>query len=131
VIRALVEDEARACHRDIRYVRDAVQAGGGLARYLGTLPSGQRRLFARYYRGRVAPFVRGDGMIDERRLRRDFVFLKTFPHRHPQHYRAALLWEASQGHVALGPGGAWRLREARAPSGFLAWLASEPGPTPP
>ena len=124
VIRVLVDDEFRAYSRDIVYVYDVVKAHGGLALYLAMLPPADRLPMQQYYQRHVQPFVTQDGTIDDRRLRRDFIFLQTFPRHFPRYYEAALAWEALQGHVELrlGPDGHWHPTRLIAPAAFLAWL---------
>ena len=123
IVRVLVEDEHRAYRRDIGYVENAISAHGGLEPYLAALPPAEREPTRRYYAQHVAPFLAADGTINERRLR-NFIFLETFPRRHPRHYAAALMWEALQGHVEVrrGPDGRWRPARLLAPAAFLAWL---------
>ena len=125
IVRVLVDDEARAYARDIRYVEGIVSAHGGLAAYLATLPRSQRLPVSQYYQRSIQPFVDQAGHLNERRLRRDFIFLKTFPRHFPRHYEAALMWEALQGHVELrrGHDGIWRPGPLIEPAAFLAWLA--------
>lgn len=124
LVRVLVEDEARASYRDLGYVEGIIRAHGGLAAYLATLPPDQRLPIQRYYERRIQPFVKSDGGLDEPRVRRDLVFLQTFPHRYPHYYEAALLWEALQGHASVrrGPDGRWHLAHLITPTAFLAWL---------
>ena len=108
-MRVLVEDECQAYRRDIRYVADIVAAHGGLDRYLAARPPAEREPTRWYYAQHVEPFLAASGALDERRLRR-FIFLDTFPRRHPRHYAAALMWEALQGHVEVrrDSDGLWR-----------------------
>ena len=124
VVRVLVDDEFRAYSRDIVYVYDVVKAHGGLALYLAMLPPADRLPMQQYYQRHVQPFVTQEGRIDDQRLRRDFIFLQTFPRHFPRYYEAALAWEALQGHVELrlGPDGHWHPTRLIAPAAFLAWL---------
>ena len=125
IVRILVEDELRAYRRDILYVYDAVKAYGGLDAYLATLPPASRAPTQRYYQQHVEPFITADGKIDEQRLCRDFIFLKTFPRHYPRYYEAALMWEALEGHVEVrrGQDGTWYPSRFIMPTAFLAWLA--------
>lgn len=113
IVRTLVEEECRAYRRDILFVLETVAAHGGLERYLSGLPSFQRAPTAQFYRSHVQPFLTPDGDLDEQKLRRDFVFLQTFPHRYPAYYQAVLWLEALEG------------RRPREPGAFLAWLSPE------
>ena len=124
IVRVLVDDEFRAYSRDILYVYGVIKAQGGLDAYLATLPPAQRLPIQEYYQRHVQPFVTPGGKIDDQRLRRDFIFLKTFPRHFPRYYEAALAWEALQGHVELrlAPDGHWRPTRLIAPAAFLAWL---------
>ncbi len=124
IVRVLVEDEVRAYRRDILYVAEVVQAHGGLEAYLVTLPPAHRQPFQRYYTEHVQRFLEPDGTVNEERLRRDFIFFETFPHRHLRYYEAALAWEALQGHITLrrGPDGILRAKDILAPRDFLTWL---------
>lgn len=124
IIRILVEDEVRAYRRDIVYVNEIVNAHGGFSSYLETLPQADRGPVQQYYQQLIQRFVTDEGAIDERRLRRDFIFLETFPHRYRRYYEAALSLEAMQGHVELrrGPDGTLRCIPLIAPTAFLAWL---------
>ena len=124
IVRVLVDDEFRAYARDILYVDGVIRAHGGLDAYLITLPPPQRLPIQEYYQRHVQLFVTPDGKIDDRRLRRDFIFLKTFPRYFPRYYEAALAWETLQGHVELrlGPDRRWRPARLLAPAAFLAWL---------
>ncbi|MBI3083511.1 MAG: hypothetical protein HYY90_04025, partial [Candidatus Omnitrophica bacterium] len=70
LVRVLVEDEALASHRDLRYVEGIIRDHGGLAAYLATLPPEQRLPIQRYYERRIQPFVKADGQLDEPRIRR-------------------------------------------------------------
>ena len=124
IVRVLVDDEFRAYSRDLLYVYGVIRAQGGLDAYLATLPPAPRLSLQEYYQRHVQPFVTPDGRIDDQRLRRDFIFLTTFPRHFPRYYEAALAWEALQGHVELrlGPDGHWRPTRLIAPAAFLAWL---------
>jgi hypothetical protein len=124
IVRILVEDESRAHRREILYVAWGVQAAGGLARYLQTLPDAQRRIAQPYYAQHVAPFIDDAYHIDERRLRQELIFLRSFPRRYRRYYEAALAWEALQGHAQLhrSPDGTIRLSRLLSPAAFLSWL---------
>ena len=124
IVRILVDDEYQAYRREIKYLEGAVNTAGGLRRYLTTLPPAQRRLTQEYYQRSVQPFVTAQGDLDELRLRRDLIFLKTFPRRYRRYYEAALAWEALQGHVEIQRSLDGTLRPARllSPTAFLAWL---------
>ncbi len=132
IVRVLVDDEAQAYRRDIAYVQDAIARARGMDRYLETLPPDQRPMMQRYYAGHIQPVV-VDGRIDEWRLRRDLVFLRTFPRRHARYYAAALLSEAEAGHVELrrDPDGQWHPARVLQPEAFLAWLAPAERSLPP
>jgi len=123
IVRVLVEDECRAYRRDILYVEGAISVQGGLEAYLAIRPPGERAPTRRYHAQHVAPFLATDGTINERRLR-DFVFLETFPRRHPRQYTAALMWETLQGHIEVrrASDGVWRPARLLSPGAFLAWL---------
>ena len=101
-----------------------MNAAGGLARYLDTLPVEQRFIIQLYYQHSVEPFVTASGGIDELRLRRDLIFLQTFPRRYRRYYEAALAWEALQGHVEIQRSLDGTLRPTRllSPTAFLSWL---------
>ena len=124
IIRILVEDEVRAYRRDIVYVEEIVNAHGGFSSYLETLPPAHRWPVQQYYQQLIQRFVTDEGTIDERRLRRDFIFLETFPHRYRRYYEAALSLEALEGHVELhrSPDGSLQFVPRIAPTTFLAWL---------
>ena len=120
----LVDDEYRAYCRDILYVEGIVRTAGGLDAYLASVSPTQRQLTQQYYHLHVQPFVTPDGGIDAAKLRRDFIFLTTFPRHYPRYYEAALMWEAMQGHVEVrrSHDGRWQPTHLLVPAAFLAWL---------
>lgn len=124
IVRALVDDEYHAYRREILYVHGVVNASGGLQAYLNTVPPGERLAIQQYYQQSIGPFLTAAGEIHELRLRRDFVFFRTFPRRYRRYYEAALAWEALQGHVEIQRRLDGTLRPARllSPTAFLAWL---------
>lgn len=113
IVRTLVEDECRAYRRDILSIQETLASHGGLEPYLESLPSSQRAQAAQFYGSHVQPFLTPDGALDEQKLRRDFIFFQTFPHRYPAYYEAALWLEALED------------RRPREPGAFLAWLSPE------
>lgn len=125
VIRVLVLEEARAYRRDIEYIGAIMRAGGGMEAYVKTLDPAQQPIVIAFYQQNVRPFLNDDGTINDRRLRREFIFLRTFPHRYPSYYNAALLLEALQGNVTFRRNidGTWHIiLPAHSPT-FLAWLS--------
>lgn len=113
IVRTLVEDECRAYRRDILSIQETLASHGGLESYLASLASSQRAQAVQFYHSHVQPVLTPEGALDEQKLRRDFIFFQTFPHRYPAYYEAALLLEALED------------RRPREPGAFLAWLSPE------